>query len=63
MASWAWSTQQLAEFVASVSSCTTEASAARAAVERAADALDAEVAAPSPSTSSGAYGQVFRTPG
>jgi len=45
MASWAWSTQQLAEFVASVSSCTTEASAARAAVERAADALDAEVAA------------------
>jgi signal transduction histidine kinase len=45
MASWAWSTQQLAEFVASVSPCTTEASAARAAVERAAEALDAEVAA------------------
>src|SRR5258708_2987024 len=45
MASWAWSTQQLAEFVSSVSSCTTEAPAAQAAVERAADALDAEVAA------------------
>src|SRR5882724_3788127 len=45
MASSAWSTQQLAEFVASVSPCTTEASAARAAVERAAEVLDAEVAA------------------
>ena len=45
MPSSAWSTQQLAEFVASVSSCTTEASAARAAVERAAEVLDAEVAA------------------
>ena len=45
MASGAWSTRQLAEFVASVSPCTTEASAARAAVESAADALDAEVAA------------------
>jgi signal transduction histidine kinase len=45
MASAAWSTQQLAEFVASVSPCTTEASAARAAVERAAEVLDAEVVA------------------
>jgi signal transduction histidine kinase len=45
MASWAWSTQQLAEFVASVSPCTTEASAAQAAVESAVGALDAEVAA------------------
>ena len=45
MAGWAWSTRQLAEFVASLSPCTTEASAARAAVESAADALDAEVAA------------------
>jgi len=41
----AWSTQQLAEFVASVSACTTEAAAARVAVERAAEALDADVAA------------------
>jgi len=41
----AWWTQQLAEFVASVSPCTTEAAAARAAVERAADVLDADVAA------------------
>jgi signal transduction histidine kinase len=40
-----WSTQQLAEFVAAVSSARTEASAAIAAVERAAEALDAEVAA------------------
>jgi signal transduction histidine kinase len=40
-----WSTQQLAEFIASLSACTTEAAAARAAVERAAEALDAEVAA------------------
>jgi signal transduction histidine kinase len=45
MASSAWPTQQLAEFVASVSPCTTEASAARAAVERAAEVFDAEVAA------------------
>jgi signal transduction histidine kinase len=45
MASSARSTQQLAEFVASVSQCTTEASAARAAVERAAEVLDAEVVA------------------
>jgi len=41
----AWWTQQLAEFVASVSPCTTEAAAARAAVERAAEVLDADVAA------------------
>ena len=40
-----WSTQQLAEFLAAVSSSETEASAALAAVERAAEALDAEVAA------------------
>jgi signal transduction histidine kinase len=40
-----WSTQQLAEFLAAVSSCESEASAALAAVERAAEALDAEVAA------------------
>ena len=45
MASSAWSTRQLGEFVASVSPCTNEASAARAAVESAADALDAEAAA------------------
>jgi signal transduction histidine kinase len=41
----AWSPQQLAEFLAVVSSSETEASAALAAVERAAEALDAEVAA------------------
>jgi signal transduction histidine kinase len=40
----AWSTQQLAEFLASVSASESEASAALAAVERAAEALDAEVA-------------------
>jgi len=40
-----WSTQQLAEFLAAVSSCETEASAALTAVERAAEALEAEVAA------------------
>jgi signal transduction histidine kinase len=40
-----WSTQQLAEFLGAVSSCGTEASAALTAVERAAEALDAEVAA------------------
>ena len=45
MDSSAWSTQQLAEFVASVSAAATEAAAARAAVERAAEALDADVAA------------------
>ncbi len=40
-----WSTQQLAEFLSAVSSATNEASAALAAVERAAEALDADVAA------------------
>jgi signal transduction histidine kinase len=40
-----WATQQLAEFLAAVSSAETEASAAHAAVERTAEALDAEVAA------------------
>jgi signal transduction histidine kinase len=42
---WAWSAQQLPEFLAAVSSFQTEASAALGAVERAAEALDAEVAA------------------
>jgi signal transduction histidine kinase len=41
----AWSPQQLADFLAVVSSSATEASAALAAVERAAEALDAEAAA------------------
>ncbi len=41
----AWWTRQLAEFVASVSPCTTEMAAARAAVERVAEVLDADVAA------------------
>ena len=45
MSGSAWSTQQLAEFVAFVSASEDEASAALAAVERAAEALDAEVAA------------------
>ncbi|MDB5065840.1 MAG: histidine kinase [Chloroflexi bacterium] len=40
-----WSTLQLAEFLAIVSSFTTEASAALGAVERVAEALDAEVVA------------------
>jgi signal transduction histidine kinase len=40
-----WSTQQLAEFLAAVSSSETEASAALTAVERAAETLEAEVAA------------------
>jgi signal transduction histidine kinase len=40
-----WSTQQLAEFLAAVSSSEAEASAALAAVERVSEALDAEVAA------------------
>jgi signal transduction histidine kinase len=40
-----WSTQQLAEFVAAVSAAQSEAAAALAAVERAAEALDADVAA------------------
>jgi signal transduction histidine kinase len=39
------STLQLAEFLAALSACESEASAALAAVERAAEALDAEVAA------------------
>ena len=45
MPSGAWSTQQLAEFVAAVSAAETEAAAALAAVERAAEALDVDVAA------------------
>jgi signal transduction histidine kinase len=40
-----WYTQQLAEFVAVVSTAPTEAAAAQAAVERTAEAVDAEVAA------------------
>lgn len=40
-----WSTQQLAEFLSAVSVCDTQAAAALAAVEWAAEALDAEVAA------------------
>jgi diguanylate cyclase (GGDEF)-like protein len=40
-----WSTQQLVEFLAVVSSFADESSAARGAVERAAEALDAEVGA------------------
>src|SRR5260370_26316159 len=39
------STPQLAEFLAALSACESEASAALTAVERAAEALDAEVAA------------------
>ena len=45
MSASAWSTQQLAEFLAVVSSAETEAAAAWAAVERTAEELDAEVAA------------------
>lgn len=45
MSASAWSTQQLAEFLAVVSSAETEAAAARATVERTAEELDAEVAA------------------
>jgi hypothetical protein len=41
----AWSAQLLAEFIAAVSAAETEAGAARAAVEHAAEALDADVAA------------------
>ncbi|HYZ29386.1 MAG TPA: GAF domain-containing sensor histidine kinase [Thermoleophilaceae bacterium] len=41
----AWSTQQLAEFVATVSAAERESAAAGVAVERAAEALDADVAA------------------
>ncbi len=40
-----WSTHQLVEFLAGISSCTNETSAMLNAVERAAEALDAEVAA------------------
>ena len=43
--SGAWSTQQLAEFVAVVSAAPDEATALRMGVERAAEALDADVAA------------------
>jgi signal transduction histidine kinase len=42
---WAWAAQQVVEFLAGVSSLQTESSAALAAVERVAEALDAEVAA------------------
>jgi signal transduction histidine kinase len=45
MAATAWSTQEWAAFVAAVSAADSEASAALAAVERAAQALDADVAA------------------
>lgn len=45
MAVSAWSTHQVAEFVAAVSSAESESAAAIAAVERAADAFDADVAA------------------
>jgi signal transduction histidine kinase len=45
MDSSAWSTQQLAEFIAGVSVADSESAAAREAVERAAEALDADVAA------------------
>jgi len=45
MSTPAWSTQQLAEFLAAVSSAHTEATAALAAVEGVAEAFDAEVAA------------------
>ena len=41
----AWSAQLLAEFIAAVSTAETEAGAARAAIEHAAEALDADVAA------------------
>jgi len=45
MASAAWSTQQLAEFVSAVSAAESEAAAALAAVEHAAEAFDADAAA------------------
>jgi len=45
MAAAPWSTQQLAEFVAAVSAAESEAAVALAAVERAADALEADVGA------------------
>jgi diguanylate cyclase (GGDEF)-like protein len=40
-----WSTQQLVEFLAAISLCTDETSAMLTAVERAAEALDAEISA------------------
>src|SRR5919112_690832 len=40
-----WSTQQLTEFLAAVSSCPDEQAAIRVAVERAAEALESEVGA------------------
>jgi len=45
--SWsqAWSTQQLVEFTAALSSCPNAGEIARQAVERAAEALDADVGA------------------
>ena len=45
MDAFAWSTQQLAEFIAAISAAENGAAAARAAVERVAEALDAHVAA------------------
>jgi diguanylate cyclase (GGDEF)-like protein len=42
-AAGSWSTQQLAEFLAGISSCTTEKEATQHAVEHAAEALEAEV--------------------
>src|SRR5271165_2504164 len=45
MDAFAWSAQQLAEFIAAVSTAENETDAARAAVERVAGALDADVAA------------------
>jgi signal transduction histidine kinase len=42
---WAWAAQQVVEFLAGVSSWQTESAAALAAVERVAEALDAEVVA------------------
>ena len=38
-----WSTQQLAEFLSGITSCETETAATQHAVERAAEALEAEV--------------------
>ena len=45
MDAFAWPGQQLAEFIAAVSTAEKETDAARAAVERVAGALDADVAA------------------
>ncbi len=45
MSTTGWATQQLAEFVAAVSIAETESDAAIAAVDRAAEGLDAVVAA------------------